>query len=139
MVDFYHRSVTAYGWLSQLMDGRSGTTPTQNDNMPQTLHVGPPNLHQQVGFDAAHYGSAWVSHRVREVAAHGHDSFVCDYELEQFAKRMRVRNADGRWPGRQIVAPAGHRSSAFGHAAARPARHYIRPDGNADQYRKGVH
>ena len=138
VVDFYHRSVAAHGWLSQLMDGRSGTTPTQNDNMPQTLHVGPPNPHQQVGFDAAHYGNAWVSHRVREVAAHGHDSFVCDYELEQFAKRMRVRNADDRWPGRQIVAPAGHRSSAFGHAAARPARHYIRPDGNSNQHRKGA-
>lgn len=135
MVDFYHRSVAARGWLSLLMDGRSGG---DGYNMPQRLHIGPPNLHQQIGFDAACYGSAWVSHRVREVAAHGHDSFVCDYELEQFAKRMRVRNADARWPGRQIVAPAGHRSSAFGHAAARPARHYIRPDGNSNQHRKGA-
>lgn len=134
-VQHFHRTVAASGWLSQRLGSSSGG---RYINMPDALHVGPPNLHEQVGFDAAHYGTSWVSHRVREVLARGHDSFVCDYDLENFAKRMRVRNGDDRWPGRQTILAHGHLSSSVGHAQLRAGLHYIRPDGNSDQYRKGA-
>ena len=107
-------------------------------NMPQGLHVGPKNLHHQVGFDAAGYGVHWVSLRVRELQAKGHDSFLSEYDLESFAQRMRVRNANDAWAGRRAVASHGHRSSHVGAPSVRPGTHYIRPDGNADQYRKGA-
>lgn len=136
-VEFRNRTVRPSGWASQLL-GDSWRNATMGVNMPQGLHVGPKNLHHQVGFDAAGYGVHWVSLRVRELQAKGHDSFLSEYDLESFAQRMRVRNANDAWAGRRAVASHGHRSSHVGAPSVRPGTHYIRPDGNADQYRKGA-
>lgn len=90
------------------------------------------------GFDAAAYGAPWVSLWVRGLQAKGHDSFLSEYDLESFARRMRVRNANDGWLGRRTVNAHGHQSSRVGAPGVRPGTHYIRPDGNADQYRKGA-
>lgn len=130
-----NRKVFPNGWLAQDMGRSSG----YGDNMPNSLHVGPPNLHQQDGFDALSVGTHWVSHHVRELVTQGHDSFICDYELERFEQRMRVKNADDKWRGRQIITAAGvQNETVLGHNFVRSGRHYIRPDGNSDQHRKGV-
>ena len=107
-------------------------------NMPQGLHVGRPNLHQQVGFDTARYGNAWISHWVRGLEPEGFDGFASEYDYQNFAQRMRVRNATSPWAGRDIITTSGHRSSRVGTPGVRPGVHYIRPDGNSDQYRKGA-
>ena len=141
VVDFYHRALKVGGWASQGM-GSSSHVPGDNvpsgTNMPNKLHVGPPNLHQQIGFEAGSYGDAWVSHWVREVITVGHDSFVSTYDLEHFEQRMRVKNVDDGLPPRRMVLPAGHDSCHVSAPSTRMGRHYIRPDGNAEQYRKGA-
>lgn len=144
VVDFYHRALRANGWVSEGM-GTSQSLPGDNlppqqnpYNMPNKLHVGPPNLHQQIGFDAGGYGDAWVSHWVREVLTKGHDSFVSTYDVEHFEQRMRVKNVDDGLPPRRMVLPVGHDSCHVSAPSTRMGRHYIRPDGNAEQYRKGA-
>lgn len=135
-VEDFHRTVMALGWLSEKIDGKS--TNQTGSNMPQQLTVGPPNLHEQVGFVASDYGDAWFSHRVRELVTEGHDSFVATYDRENFQHRMRVWRAEESQPVRIIVAPVGFASTIAGVPDSRNKVHYILPDGNAEQYRKGA-
>lgn len=105
----------------------------------QTLHVGTPMPTIPTGFDAAHFGpGTWVSHRVRELQVGGWDSFASEYDYQQFNKRMRVRLGmpGGGVPRR--VSPRGDVHSSVGAPGLRPGTHYIRPDGNSDQFRKGA-
>lgn len=137
VVGFYNRSIRPSGWDSQRIDGRSG--PATGNNMPQRLHVGPPNLHEQVGFDTALYGTAWVSHWVRGIEVSGHDAFVSEYDPQNFEQRMRVRVTPKPAPSIQsVVQTPSQPHTAFGTPGMRLAVHYIRPDGNSDQYRKGA-
>lgn len=137
VVDFYHRTLLPRGWLSEKVDGRSAW-PASGTNMPQMLHVGPPNLHPQTGFEAGSYGDAWVSHWVRGVYAQGHDSFASTYDPEHFKHRMRIKNVNDGLPPRRIVLVSGHDSSRVPYPSVHLVRQYIRPDGNAEQYRKGA-
>lgn len=132
-VDLRNRAVRPTGVLTQAMGRAAG-----GGNMPQGLHVGPPNLHEQVGFDAALYGASWVSNRIRGIEPQGDDFFACTYDYQQFDQRMRVRNADQQWLGRRMIGTVGHASSRVGAPSTRMGTHYIRPDGNSDQHRKGV-
>lgn len=133
VIDFYHRTLKAQGVFSQAMGFSRGDT----RNMPQSLHVGPPNLHLQVGFDSSDYGEVWVSHRVRGVEILGWDSFICDYSLEHFDQRMRVKRNELVIEA-QRVDPEGFVSHHVSAANVLPGLHFIRPDGNSDQYRKGA-
>jgi hypothetical protein len=134
MVDFYHRRLYPRGFLSQSL---GGPNPFASANMPNSLTVGPPNLHQQVGFDATTYGNAWVSLRVRGVTAQGFESFLSEYDYQNFKHRMRVRRAE-KPVVRLTLAPSGLESAWVGTPGVRPGVHFIRPDGNSDQFRKGA-
>lgn len=134
-VDLLNRTLLPDGWASEEFGKED---PLGSVNMPQGLYVGPPNLHQQDGFDSAEFGIQWVSLWVRDLQPKGHDSFLSEYDIENFAKRMRVRNANDSWGGRRSVLTHGHQSSRVGAPGVRPGTHYIRPDGNSDQYRKGA-
>ncbi|MCK1106366.1 hypothetical protein, partial [Pseudomonas aeruginosa] len=91
------------------------------------------------GTDTSVFGTAWVSLRVRGVEPDGWESFICEYDPSHFADRMRVRNVFiPPGPNAQSVAPVGLDSVDVGVPNVRPGVHYIRPDGNADQYRKGA-
>lgn len=136
-VGHFHRTLAPRAWLSQAMGSSQGLA-SGGTNMPNALHVGPPNLHEQDGFDASAFGNAWASHKVREVLARGHESFLSEYDLENFEARMRVRNASSGLPAPRPVATVGAVASASGVPVVRAGRHYIRPDGNAEQYRKGA-
>ena len=99
-----------------------------------------PNIAE--GFDAQIFGAeSWVSHRVREVRGEGYDAFLSEYDLLAFDKRMRVmRGAAGGpsvKPARSLAA-VGFEGFASSTPNARLAVQYIRPDGNADQFRKGA-
>ena len=60
-----------------------------------------------------------------------------EYDYTQFNKRMRVVRQE--LPKQKLfIEPVGFVSSRYGVPNVKPAAHYIRPDGNADQYRKGA-
>ncbi|MFA9283773.1 hypothetical protein ACCQ08_03240 [Comamonas sp. SY3] len=129
-----HRWFQLMGFDSMAMGARlAGDSPYQW----QGLRVGPLVPTMPRGFEADAYGEAWVSLRIREVVAEGFESFTLDYDEESFDKRMKVRRIDPYVPPLQIH-PYGW---VDGHTAAPSTnrmRHYIRPDGNSDQFRKGV-
>ncbi len=134
-LELFHRAMPVQGFEATAMGfSRRPDAPF----MWQSLRVGErvPNVAE--GFDAARFGATWISHRVRQVAVEGFDSFVMEYDYRAFALRMRVRNATGTERPRQIVLPRGDRMELVGTPGARLGVHYIRPDGNADQYRKGA-
>lgn len=136
VVSYRNRIVRPSGWFSQVFSVTYGSG--SNTYLPQTLTVGPKMPVIPAGADATRYGAPWVSLRVRELQAEGHDSFESDYDYQDFEKRMRVRNAADTWAGRRSLGHGGHHSSRVGRPSLRAGTHYIRPDGNADQYRKGA-
>lgn len=97
-----HRTVSPLGWSSMAMGSSRGDRPY----MWQTLHVGPLEKPPMQGFVNSSYGEPWVSLRVRGVHVEGWDSFVCEYDVENFAKRMRVRRIEDV-PARQDIQPQG--------------------------------
>ena len=107
-------------------------------NMPGGLHVGPPNLHQQVGFDACSAGEPWISHRVRELRGEGWDAFVCEYDYQNFDKRMRVRRTGQSSQPWKVIGVRGFVGTAYGTPDAKPGTQYIRPDGNTMNHRQGA-
>ncbi len=82
-------------------------------------------------------GTPWISFRVRGIGLVGFDTFLSEYDLMNFAKRMRVIRQPLPRPSVSI-APVGFVAFASAASNVRHGIHYIRPDGNADQYRKGA-
>ena len=135
-VEYFHRAMPVSGWHSLAMGAsKSGDTPYTW----QGLRVGPLMPTIPEGFNAEQFGQAWVSLRVRDVFVPGDDFMqVAEYDPMEFAKRMLVRNASTPRPPAQGIGPAGFDTFAAGRPGARLGAHYIRPDGNAEQYRKGA-
>ena len=101
------------------------------------LRIGPLMPTIPEGFNAELFGNSWVSHRVRDVGVEGFDAFLCEYDLRAFKHRMRVwRRVEA--PARAHLRAEGLAPAGVGTPGVRPAVHYIRPDGNADQHRKGA-
>ncbi|DBA08568.1 hypothetical protein [Pseudomonas aeruginosa] len=134
-VSLLNRTFQLAGFDAMHMGSSRGEGPYQW----QSLHVGPPMPTIPSGTDTSVFGTAWVSLRVRGVEPDGWESFICEYDPSHFADRMRVRNVFiPPGPNAQSVAPVGLDSVDVGVPNVRPGVHYIRPDGNADQYRKGA-
>lgn len=134
-VDFLRRTRQLGGWSSMRMgESKAGDTPFQW----QGLRVGPlvPNIPE--GFCAEQYGTPWVSLAVRDLPVQGWDSFEVGYDVSQFDKRMRVTRTPTPRPPTQGVGAVGIGPVPAGTPDARRGTHYIRPDGNADVYRKGA-
>ena len=110
----------------------------QNDKpfMWQGLRVGPLVTGNYGDFESLEFGSSMISLKIRELKLSGFDSFVCDYELSSFNKRMRVTRTNIPKPVKYL-SPVGFDAFSQGVPNIKPAVHYIRPDGNADQFRKG--
>lgn len=102
------------------------------------LAVSPPMPTIPECYDASLHGEAWVSYRVRGLELDGFDTFRSEYDLENFAGRMRVRNAFIPVPEAQGADPVGVDLFEAGVPNIQLATHYIKPDGNANQYRKGA-
>lgn len=131
-----HREVRAQGAESLLMGFSRGGT----EYMPQSLRVGPRKPTIPAGFDVSATGTPWVSLRIRELRASGFDAFVSEYEPQFFSQRMRVTRIGGgvQKPAARAVGPAGFDAQCIGTPDVRNLVHYIRPDGNSDQFRKGA-
>ncbi len=134
-IDFRNRALRMAGWHAMAMGAsKPGDTPYQW----QGLRVGPLVPTVPHGFDAQQFGTAWVSLRVRDVPLQGFDALEADYDPQNFHRRMRVANATTPKPAAQGLAPIGVEPPAVPGHSTRMGRHYIRPDGNAEQYRKGA-
>lgn len=136
VVDYFHRFIKPAGINSLAMGTR------KNEDKPymwQGLRVGahvPTNIG---GLNATIFGTAWISYRVREISLKGNDyMIVADYQLGNFDKRMEIRNVNQpEQPVMQLLKPTGFNAQLFGVPDVKPKTHYIRPDGNMDNYRKG--
>lgn len=133
-VALLHRTLNMNGFYATQMGNSRGEPPYQW----QSLHVGPPMPTKPPGFNASAFGLTWISLRVRNLVVPGFDSFRCEYDYEHFAARMRVRNAVVPTKPTQGITAVGVDCAAVGLPNIKPKTHYIRPDGNSDQFRKGA-
>lgn len=137
MIDFYHRAIKPVGLHSLTMGTRKAD---DKPYMWQGLRVGV-HVPTQIGnLDALKFGSTWISYRVREAVVKGDDfSVVSEYEPGKFNLKMTIRNAkQPEYPRAQQVIMKGFVAEQFGTPDAKLKLHFIRPDGNSDNFRKGV-
>ena len=134
-VELFNRTLNLSGFDSLAMGATSGS------DAPyawQSLHVGEPMPTLPDGRDMSVFGDTWVSSRVRGIEPEGADFFVCDYDFLDFSKRMRVTRAAIPKPPTQTAGAKGFCAFLSSAGNARPGAAYIRPDGNADMFRKGA-
>lgn len=137
-VSHFHRAIYPHPFVATQM-GRSigGDTPF----MWQGLRIGERILGNYGGFDTSVFGDAWISNKIREINVQGFDSFVSEADIKSFKGRLAVKRAiDGTKKSKQ--------PQAIGAVAIAPPTvpvpniknkvHYIRPDGNSEQFRKGA-
>lgn len=134
MIDFFNRIVQPHGTDQSNMGTRlNGDKPF----MWQGLRVGELVKGNYGGFENEAFGQTWVSNKIRELSVNGFESFACEYDYTAFDKRMRVIRKD--LPKLSLsIQPVGVDALVVTVPNIKPAVHYIRPDGNADQYRKGA-
>lgn len=113
--------------------------PNDTPYMWQGLRVGEFVPMAITGGVITEFGKAWISLRVRDIQAKGTDSFASNYILSSFDDRMKVNYGEYRQPkpGNQEVIADGINSYIGSDANIRLNQHFIRPDGNSDQFRKG--
>ena len=105
--------------------------------MWQGLRVGPLVANTPEGFASEAFGQFAISLRVRQVSTEGFDAALSEYDYFDFDKRIRVSRGVIYEQALQILVDSTTHDD-FGVPNARLAAHYIRPDGNSDQYRKGA-
>ncbi|UUM25962.1 hypothetical protein NQU59_09360 [Acinetobacter colistiniresistens] len=135
-IEHFHRTVKANGFNALAMGvGRQGDTPYK----PQGLWIGPQMPTIPKGYDAALFGTTWISNKVRGISTIGFDSMENDWDISSFKERMKVilvKKPIIIEP--KEIQPLSFDQTAYGVANIRLKTHYIRPDGNSDQYRKGA-
>lgn len=138
-VSHFHRAIYPQGFVAtQMGQSRYDDTPF----MWQGLRIGERVLGNYGGFDSTVFGTAWVSNKIREVNTEGFDSFVSEADIKSFKGRLTVKRAIDGMPKKS------KQPQAIGAVAIAPPTvpvpsiknkvHYIRPDGNSEQFRKGA-
>ena len=134
-IEHFHRTVKANGFNALAMGaGRSDDTPYK----PQGLWIGPQMPTIPKGFASELFGTTWISNKVRDISADGFDSLSNDWDISNFGQRLKVTKV--KRPviiEQKEVTPLPFSHTAYGVPNIRLKVHYIRPDGNSDQYRKG--
>ncbi|OFE44635.1 hypothetical protein [Acinetobacter towneri] len=133
-ISHFHRTMRPNGFNSERMGTQLGG---DEPFMWQGLRVGKLVKGNYGGFENEAFGQAWISNKIREVGVQGYDAFKCEYDYTNFDERMRVIRKDLPKPSLSIQ-PVGVDALVVTVPNIKPAVHYIRPDGNADQYRKGA-
>lgn len=133
-VEHLHRELIARGHDSYA----SGRRAPNNPYMWQGMRIGPLMPTIPEGFNTCGIGEAWISYRVRDVSTQGFYSFISEYDLENFNARMRVRNSYQHVKPEQHLQPVGMDLLVIVPPNVALRTHYILPDGNAEQYRKGA-
>lgn len=136
-IQLLHRNVRMAG-LSSLSMG----TLKQDDKpyMWQGLRIGPHIPTNIGGGEQSTFGKAWISNRVREVVPVGLDyALVNVYDYGNFDQRMRVTlRKDEQIIPAQVIHMSGLNGLKISASDIKNRVHFIRPDGNSEQYRKGA-
>lgn len=138
-IDYYHRIIKPIGVITTLMGTRLA-----NDT-PYTwrgLRVGELVPTKMNGLEHTIFGGIRIENWIRELLLIGDDfSVVAAYDPISFKQRMTVAIKAGTSP---VPEPESKHIGVQGLSAfksgvydIKPAVHYIRPDGNAENYRKG--
>lgn len=136
LVEFFHRTIKPVG-LNALSMGASRNGSLY---MPQSLNVGPRRPTIPVGTLMEQFGTTYIGLFVRDIGAHGFDASSMGYEPINFKLRMVVKRGPGgsNMKPAQSITPVGFAATRFNASNVKHAVHYIRPDGNSDQFRKGA-
>lgn len=133
-VQNFNRSVGAKGSDSlQMGRKKEGDRPF----MWQGLRVGPHIPLIIGGDDFVSFGDTTIQLKVRQLTLDGFDSFVSDYDFTNFDKRMRVTGTTTSYVDDVSSNASGFDSLMLGDVGIKLGQHFIRPDGNSDQFRKG--
>ena len=132
-----HRQFFINGWLSQSF-GYSRQGAGDKPYQWQSLHVGPPMPTIPDGIPPAEVGVPWVSLQVRDLPVKGFDAFACEYDIAHFHMRLRVTQTPAPKPPTQHLMAGGTDELRTSAPDVKPSVRYIRPDGNAETYRKGA-
>ena len=94
--------------------------------------------YQKLEENAEKFGNTTIGLRVRDVGVFGFDAFNAESDISNFKGRLKVIQV--KQP--QVIEPKEIYPQSFGHTAygvpdIRLKVHYIRPDGNSNQFRKG--
>lgn len=135
-VEFFHRTLILNGFNSlQMGSSRYGDTPYY----PQSLWIGAPRPIEVRGNNTSLFGKVDISYRVRHIQVEGFYSFISEYNFESFKDRLKViRLSTQPIFKNQVVGVDGIGPETYSVPDIRLKAHYIRPDGNSDQYRKGI-
>lgn len=135
VVDFFHRTIKPSGYNAMAMGSSRGDTLY----MPQSLHIGPRRPTIPVGTLMEKFGTTYIGLKVRDIQVQGFIATVIGYDPKQFKERMRVeRGQGGAVIPAQTIKPVGFDAFLSNASNVKYAVHYIRPDGNSDQFRKGA-
>lgn len=134
-IQLFHRSIGAVGFDS-LNIGKSKYG--DNPYLWQGLRIGA-FIPTSIGAgECSAFGLAFASNKVRGLEPVGFDSALLEYDYSNFGAKMVVRLSTNDAPQKQIIGTIGVDSAEVAVTNIKNHTHYIRPDGNAEQYRKGA-
>jgi hypothetical protein len=134
-VELLHREVQASG-SSSLRMGASVDKDTPY--MWQGLRIGE-FIPMSIGAgDTSLFGKTTIGLRVREIPVEGFVAFRSEYEPIKFKDRMKVTGSITDETTAQGITAGGISSQSMGSVGIKLGQHFIRPDGNSDQFRKGA-
>lgn len=133
-VELFNRYLGAIGHNSEAM-GRSirGDTPY----MWQSLRIGEFIPMSISGGDTSLFGEARISLKVQPIILEGFVAFRSEYDYTNFNARMRVTGTITDYVTAQGITTGGIDSESMGSVGVKLGQHFIRPDGNSNQFRKG--
>lgn len=136
VIEYLNRIVKPLSWISTSM-GRSN--PGESVYKPQGLWVGKPMPTIPKGYNAEIFGDTIIGLRVRGINVQGFNSFISEMDILGFKGRMKVElvQKSKEKESRGILVQSFDQG-VYGIPDIRLKTHYIRPDGNSDQYRKGI-
>lgn len=147
-ISHFHRRIHHRGvQMAQMGISRSNDNPF----MWQGLRIGERVLGNYGGFDSNVFGRTWISNKIREINVEGFDSFISEADIRSFNGRLTVKRVIDGMPKKskkaQIIGVVGInpslvRTTLNNNQIPNPdiknKVHYVRPDGNSEQYRKGA-
>lgn len=136
LIEFFHRKFQMNG----IDSAKFGASVKEDaDYYPQHLHVGFKKPVIPQGTDCAKYGKNLISYLHRQVSVEGFNTFVSTYTIEKFKERLKVTLVKKpQVITNQVIGVLGIENQNYSTPDIKLAVHYIRPDGNSDQFRKGA-
>lgn len=134
IVQLKNRVISPIGYDALIMGAKkTGDTPY----MWQGLRVGAHVPTAITGGDMSKFGLSWISLKIRQVDVEGFYTFASEYDIDSFNERMTIKLKKPVIDNIQRVSAVGFITLADGASSIKNNQHFIRPDGNSDQFRKG--